>query len=148
MTPPSFTIRNGVLSMGSKRVRLDHVSTWELGTNHIIITVHGRMETIQAGQESKLIAEAMDGYFAQEQEKKDHPLVAVQPKSLNIDEIAEALEKRWTERLAKDAWLKVTAKNAEKEAAAGEVHGEVGQREDPNDSAPISPGRGIPAQPL
>lgn len=64
MSVPSFTIRNGVLSMGSKRVRLDHVSTWELGTNHIIITVHGRQETIQAGQESKLIAEAMDGYFS------------------------------------------------------------------------------------
>lgn len=61
----SFTIKNGVLTMGAKRVRLDHVSTWELGTSHIIITVHGRQETIQAGQDSKKLMEAIDQYFAE-----------------------------------------------------------------------------------
>lgn len=72
-------IKNGILYAGNQRVVLAKVSGWQVEINSIILGVDGQRLTLNLSSEVHAVDGALSAWMMAEQEKRDHPLMAVFP---------------------------------------------------------------------
>lgn len=87
----TFTIKNGVLTVGAKRIILAHVIAYDATQSTLIIYFSNHRESLNMGVEAVKCAAALDVHF-------EHPAVWVGPEPLTEEAIRLIIRNEMFER--------------------------------------------------